>query len=390
MYTRSSVKYVNSHGTKRLQALLHYKDDTGKWKTKTQLLPRGTGKREGKKLAEEWRVRMNAALSKAPLVLPVNYEETLDAVVRRYLKYQLTIHEITELTYETQIHNYDKWIKPYLGAIGFKSIDRVMVVEWLSQLNSAGLKQSSIYAFFKIPRKIYTYYQKIGEISLNPFDMVALPGKDTPNTTHLTQEQTQRFLECAEMEYEEFSPMRTALLLLFYTGMRRGEVCGLRWRNVEANSIIVDTAVATTYHSCYLKLPKEDRIRTIPMVPQIKDYLDRMRQSINPDKTWFVIGNETEYMKPQYLTKHFTTFRRKYDLKDYYGKSVIPHGLRHNFAATAISAKADVAALSSIMGHASMKITLDTYGDALEESKVVAISHIGERFNELTNNQSDV
>ena len=54
----------------------------------------------------------------------------------------------------------------------------------------------------------------------------------------------------------------------------------------------------------------------------------------------------------------------KNNLVDAYGKKIVPHGLRHNFATMGIRAGMDIASLALMMGHASRAMTLDTYGDA--------------------------
>lgn len=51
-------------------------------------------------------------------------------------------------------------------------------------------------------------------------------------------------------------------------------------------------------------------------------------------------------------------------LVDAYGKKIVPHGLRHNFATVGIRAGMDIASLALMMGHTSRAMTLDTYGDA--------------------------
>jgi integrase len=80
----------------------------------------------------------------------------------------------------------------------------------------------------------------------------------------------------------------------------------------------------------------------------------------------------------------FSEFVDRNELVDAYGKKIVPHGLRHNFATVGIQAGMDIASLALMMGHASRAMTLDTYGDANADALNLASVKLGERFNENT------
>ena len=67
-----------------------------------------------------------------------------------------------------------------------------------------------------------------------------------------------------------------------------------------------------------------------------------------------------------------------------YGKKIVPHGLRHNFATVGIRAGMDIASLALMMGHASRAMTLDTYGDANADALTLASVKLKDTFNENT------
>lgn len=386
-YTRSSVK--NRKG--RYQQLIHFKNSKGKWDAKTRMCEKGVGKRQAEKMAEEWRLEMNALNEQMP-AQPNRAKDTstVDDIVRRYLQFQLSTGEIEQVTYDTQIRNYNRGVSPYIGDIGFYSLDKAMIMDWLTELANQGLMQSTIYGYFKIPRKVYTYYLEEGEININPFDRVKSPPKGKPNITHLTSKQVNQFIEALNQEYSINSKYYAAFLLSLLAGLRRGEICGLRWRNVEKDYLLIDTSVAVSQSGTYTKLPKGNQVRRIPIVEQLSLFLQKKKEMINPRGNWFVCGDRDKYMSPTVFNNEFASFVRKYDLVDAYGKKLVPHGLRHNFAAVGIAQKVDIAALSKLLGHSSIKLTLDTYGDALEESKIQAAAHIGEGFDEIRkHNESD-
>ena len=69
---------------------------------------------------------------------------------------------------------------------------------------------------------------------------------------------------------------------------------------------------------------------------------------------------------------------------DAYGKKIVPHGLRHNFATVGIRAGMDIASLALMMGHASRAMTLDTYGDANADALTLASVKLKDTFNDNT------
>ena len=87
-------------------------------------------------------------------------------------------------------------------------------------------------------------------------------------------------------------------------------------------------------------------------------------------------------MSLQAFTNSFQELAEAYDLKDCYGKRITPHGLRHNLATVGIRSGMDIASLSSMMGHASRAMTLDTYGDANPDAMRTATEKLALRFSD--------
>ena len=269
-------------------------------------------------------------------------------------------------------------------------MDKTVINGWLTQLYSLGLSQNTIHTTYARLKKVYNYYYNSGELLHDPFKGVIMPKKGEPKVTHLTDEQMDKVLSAVYLDYEPKDAMYVGILLAFYAGMRRGEICGLRWNDIDffKKTITIRSAIGVTEgvgSSDYTKNPKnKSSNRTFPMLPHLEQALKQRKEAINPQDNWFVIGEEEEFMRPQQYNRLFSEFVERNNLVDAYGKKIAPHGLRHNFATVGIRAGMDIASLSLMMGHASRAMTLDTYGDANADALNLASEKLSVTFNDTT------
>ena len=382
-YTAVSIRIRN----KKWQARLKYKEGN-KWKNLERMLPEAKGKKDAERLAEELRQELNKT---ADTTGDSEVSRTVDEVVRNYLDHQLAIGVLEKSTYSTQMHNYQRNIEPYLGDYIFNTLDRTAIMDWHTKLSNKGLSQHAIYYTYTIITKVYNYYVDIGEIARNPFHTVRGLNKSKVNrVTHLTPEQMERFLTCVLMTYEPDDPMYAGILLAFYGALRRSEICGLRWLDIdfEASTITISSAIGIGEGGTYTKGTKnKSSHRTFPMIPQLATCLRLRYEAVKPERNWFVCGEGTDYMAPNTFNHKFSEFVHAYDLKDAYGKYITPHALRHNAASVGVRSGMDISALSLMMGHASRAMTLDVYADASEQSKRVGAERLSAAFTKETDDE---
>jgi integrase len=388
-YSSWSVRQIEKKKGKVWQARLKYKDfATGKWKETSKILPEAKGVREAKKAAEAWFDEMNEAAANSP---NIEMDKTVGEMVLNFLDYQYQTGAIELSTYTMEKSAYNSIIKNYIGDYSFITFDRDAVNAWLTKLNAKGLSQSAIGTGFYTVRKVFNYYYETGELLRNPFNGVKPPKKGKPKTTHLTKEQMDNYLAAVYSEYEPKDGMYIALLLAFYAGLRRGEICGLRWRDVDlvSGTLSVETAIGDIngVYRGYTKQPKnQSSIRTFPIVPQLINALKERKKAIYAEPHWFVCGEEDEFLTPRSFSRQFKSLVDRNNLVDAYGKSLTPHMLRHNLGYIGIRSGMDIASLSRMFGHASRAMTLDTYGDASKDAMVLASDKLGKKFDKETEN----
>lgn len=376
----SSVSVRQRKKDKKWFARLSYKEG-GEWKTTDRLLKDAKGIRDAKKQADALKDKLN---EQASLMPNVPSEKTLEDIFTEFLEHQLNNKKIQKSTYSNSLYYYKKYIKPYIGDYIFATIDRVVLQSWINQLYDLGLADNTIHTIYSRLRKVYNYYLDSGELLKDPFKGVDIPKKGKPKKTHLTQQQMDNVLTQLYANYNPHDAFYVGALLAYYAGLRRGEICGLRWRDIDFNgkTISIRTAVGVGQGlGDYTKDPKNDSSRrTIPLIPQLEKALLYRKEYIKAKDNWFVIGKEESFMRPQQFSRLFAEFVKQNNLVDYYGKKLTPHGLRHNFATFGIKQGVDIASLSLMMGHASRAITLDVYGDANTDAVLLASNKLAVSF----------
>ena len=384
-YTTFNVQQLANRKGKPWQARAKYKDVYGKWKETSKMLPEAKGKKEAMRMAREWFDELNA---QADLMPNTGKAKTVDEVYKEYLQHQVSTGEIERSTYSNSLYSYSKYIKPYLGDYIFATVDKIVLSSWLTKLYRAGLSQT-IHTTYARLKKVYNYFYNNGELLKDPFKGVKMPKKGEAKVTHLNNDQMDNVLTAVYLDFEPQDPMYVGILLAFYAGLRRGEICGLRWNDIDfyKHTITVRSAVGVSSgkDGDYTKNPKnKSSNRTFPMLPQLEEALKQRKILINPLDSWYVIGDKEEFMRPQQYNRLFSEFVERNSLVDAYGKKIVPHGLRHNFATVGIRAGMDIASLALMMGHASRAMTLDTYGDANADALTLASVKLKDTFNDNT------
>lgn len=171
---------------------------------------------------------------------------------------------------------------------------------------------------------------------------------------------------------EQNSLKSLGILICLNTGLRVGEVCALRWENIdfETRRIHVEKTIERIYSKeenktiVIIDTPKSmTSIRTIPINSKLYNILKQMRGKCK--KTDFVLtGLSDHYVEPRNYQYNFKEILKKSKIKRYKF-----HTLRHTFATNCIEAGMDIKSLSEILGHADVSITLNIYVHSSDKTK---------------------
>lgn len=185
--------------------------------------------------------------------------------------------------------------------------------------------------------------------------------------------------------------------------MRQGEICALRWADVDldARTITVRQSIGRRGDSFkagnggyYVKEPKNGGSRrTIPMPESLERDLRRRRASFAEEcaaagmmlrPSMYVFGGvDGSFMNPHGLWMKWKRIAKRLGLVGLDGNPPKFHDLRHTFATTAIKNGTDVKTLSSILGHADAAMTLNIYASADPDAKRAAMDRMGELYGRM-------
>lgn len=161
------------------------------------------------------------------------------------------------------------------------------------------------------------------------------------------------------------------IILSLYTGIRLGEVCGLKWEDIdyETNTMHIYHTVERIQNNYDIRNNSKTKLVLLDAKSVNSDCIIPIPSNLLPylskNKTGFVIkGDVYDYTDPRTLQYFFKKKLRESNLDD-----INFHALRHTFATRCIESGMDAKTLSEILGHSDVNITLRTYVHSSLEHK---------------------
>lgn len=244
--------------------------------------------------------------------------------------------------------------------------------------NEHTLADKTIQNYHRLISSILAWAVKWQVIASNPAERVAPPKVQKKEAVYLDEYQTSLMLEKLECEPVQF---KTAVYLLLFTGMRRGELLGLKWSDIDFDNATISIQRTTQY------LPEkgvyEDETKNASSVRTIK-VTDSMIQLLKMhkgkqaeqrlqlcdawhDEDWIFTKWDGQVMRPDTLTSWFRKFIDKNNLP-----SIHLHSLRHTNATLLIASGTNLQTVASRLGHANTTTTLKIYSHAIQSADAKA------------------
>ncbi|MFV0518494.1 MAG: tyrosine-type recombinase/integrase [Aminipila sp.] len=197
---------------------------------------------------------------------------------------------------------------------------------------------------------------------------------------HLNDEQAQQFVQL--LFSEEDIRIKTALLVSIFSGVRRGELCGLSWGDIDYKNSQIHIRRASQYQpgKGVVEVPtkNDSSQRSIGLPNEVFNILREYRkwwteQRFKNGSKWqgkqsrLFIQENGSPINPDTINFWLNQFTEKNGLQH-----TNPHALRHTFATLQIASGVDVRTLQARTGHAQASTLLNTYSHALKSAEEAA------------------
>lgn len=207
-------------------------------------------------------------------------------------------------------------------------------------------------------KEMFKHALRWGYLKLNPAEYLERPRITKSEIEILAPDEVETLLEKASGHY------RVAFLTGFLTGMRAGEIWGLKWGDIDWNSKRIH--VRRSLWKGQFQTPKSkcsNRNIDIPdmLIHELKRW--KLACPVNEDDLVFPSSEGRPSQHDNVVKRHFNPALRKAGLRQ-----VSFHSLRHSNASMRIHAGQNIKYIQSQMGHASINITLDIYGHLFNDA----------------------
>ena len=308
--------------------------------------------------------------------------------VNAWYEYWINNVKGNNIRYNTRRNYNDRYvrnIKPYIGDMLIRDVKPIHCQNILNQMAStysnAVIKHSRLVMWMMFDSAVENEMLSRNPITKN---IKCTSGRKSKEMRALTIEEQKLFLETVKntSNYNQYA-------LILQTGLRTGEMIGLKWSDVDFKNHILHIRRTMEYrHSIgewKIGEPKtKNSIRDVPLTQEAISILKNQKEKLKILKTKVV---PMEFADQVFLCRDGTpTKNSAYDSKLFYycDKVGIPrfsmHVLRHTFATRCIEAGMKPKTLQMILGHSSINVTMNLYVHITDDEKIKEIEYVEKKL----------
>lgn len=310
--------------------------------------------------------------------------EWLDKWLDEYMIF--TIRESTLDSYRAMVKNQ---VKPFIGSKQISSLTTADMQKFYNKIKKEGrVREHPIHGKTLADSMVRGVHMMLHEaldtavkerlIAKNPANGTTVPKCNYPEKQILCDNQLETFLEAIK-GHEYWCDFFYVEVM---TGLRRGEICGLRWQdiNFEENKLQVKRSVSVKKGGGVSigETKTETGVRCIQMPPSVAELLKSKKQTAITE--WVF----PHFLHPEQPISPASAYRKlKVILKNAELPLIRFHDLRHTFATHATQGGVDPKTLAGILGHTNASFTLDTYTHVTSDMQKSASAVVGSMMQKI-------
>ncbi|MDO4860872.1 MAG: tyrosine-type recombinase/integrase [Bacillota bacterium] len=298
----------------------------------------------------------------------------------RFLK-KSTLHGIKTAT--------DHWIMPRFGKKKCSKLTHVDIQLWINDMDDAGLSPKTIRNYVSIFSSMIQFAIDMDIIDDTPCKNLRFPKKEKRKAEYLSINEVKALLRGIQSLTDDDYDYRCALLLLLFGGLRRGEVFGLNWEDVDFDNSkirIHRTRMVDRQGYIFEDTPKtSSSIRSITMPAEVMEELRRLK--VIQKKRQLKYGSSFE-QSDAVLQKPLGGLMHPSTMYHWYQRFMVGiglpkislHALRHTHASMLARTTDDKMQISERLGHADLTTTLNIYTHLFENSDKEIANELSRTF----------
>ncbi|NOU53812.1 tyrosine-type recombinase/integrase [Brevibacillus borstelensis] len=285
--------------------------------------------------------------------------------------------ETTIYGYKNIIYNH---VIPYMGDVDLQKLQPAHIQQYYKHLmDEKGLSPNTVRKHHANIRKALDFALNQQLIFRNVADLVKVPRQEKFEGQYYTQEQMVDLLEKVKG-----TRIEVAIYLACYLGLRREEICGLKWKNIDFDRriIYIREVRVSAGKQTVTKTPKTDKsIRALHIEDELYEVL--LKRKVKYDENKKRIGSEFQDLgyvysktngepyKVNYITDQFREFLKKHQLP-----KIRLHDCRHSFASVLYDQGVDLKSISEVLGHSNVGTTDKIYTHRFDKTHKKTVSVI--------------
>ena len=263
-----------------------------------------------------------------------------------YLRYEKNRSLLTVQRYETSLRDFERYFKSVSDELDWTTVDADIIRGWMEERMDKGFAATTVNADLASVKTLFRFALARKMVDKDPAHTVKGPKKQKPLPQFVKESDMNKLIDEEEWsdEYKDVRA-RTIIIMLYETGMRRGELVGLDEADVD-------------FESRQIKVTgKRDKQRIIPfgeeLAKELRHYIEVRDREVERNSEALFLNKHGERL---------TAAQVYTDVKENLSRVTMikkrsPHVLRHSFATAMLNHEAGLESVRRLLGHESLETT---------------------------------
>lgn len=274
-----------------------------------------------------------------------------------YLQFEKRYSPHTITSYKKDLEDFSHFFLRTESSDNLAKADKKIIRNFIVELSENDISKRSVNRKLSSLRSFYLFLLKIGEIKVSPTEGISslkfYAEKQIPMSKEEMEDLNERVFE------QVYDVLEKCIMeVLYQTGMRKAELCGLIFENVDL------------YENELKVIGKGNKARVIPISDELSELLKNYLEIRNPQtefKSYFFVNKKGKKLNEKFVYVVVNKYLSLVTTKE--KKS--PHILRHSFATHVLDNGAEISKVKKILGHSSLASTQVYTNANIEQLKKV-------------------